>query len=31
VNPIYLQKDSLPEEKKFDIDSIFQQKNPVER
>ena len=32
VNPIYLNKDqSIPDEKKFDIDTMFQKKNPIER
>ena len=30
-NPTYIQKDSSTQTKKFDIDSMFQQKNPIER
>ncbi len=30
-NPIYIQKDTSTETQKYDIDSLFQQKNPVER
>jgi hypothetical protein len=30
-NPIYIQKDTSTETQKYDIDSLFQQKNPVDR
>lgn len=30
-NPIYIQKDTSTETQKYELDSLFQQKNPVER
>lgn len=32
VNPIYIDKDTgVPDEKKFELNSIFQKKNPIDR
>lgn len=31
INPIYIDKDTLPEDRKFDLDYMFQKKNPTDR